>query len=79
MHRLRDGSGAAAGCVCVQTQSANSYWRGGGEASWPAAMTEIQEGECEEVTMEQDCRLLLMTPIITLTVYLVLSTLIIFF
>lgn len=33
MHRLRDVSWAAAGCVCVQTQSVNSYWMGGGEAT----------------------------------------------
>lgn len=78
MHRLRDVSWAAAGRVCVQTQSVNSYWMGGGEATWLKGMRGRQEGESEEVTMEHDCRLLLTSPIITLTVYPILSTLGIF-
>lgn len=55
-HRLRDVSWAAAGCVCVQTQSVNSYWTGGGEATQLKGMRGKQEGESEEVTMEHDCR-----------------------
>lgn len=72
-HRLRDVSWAAADCVCVQTQSVNSYWMGGGEATRLKGMRGKQQGEPEEVTMEHGCRLLLTPPIITLTVYRVLS------
>lgn len=75
MHRLRDVSWAAAGCVCVQTQSVNSYWMGGGEPTRLKGMRGKQEGESEEVTMEHGCRLLLTPPIITLTVCPVMSAL----
>lgn len=73
MQRLRDVSWAAAGCVCVQTQSVNSYWTGGGEAARLKGMREKQEGESGGYYGAWLQTVFLTPPIITLTAYPVLS------
>lgn len=73
MQRLRDVSWAAAGCVCVQTQSVNSYWTGGGEATRLGGTREKQEGESGGYYGAWLQTVFLTPPIITLTAYPVLS------
>lgn len=68
-----DVSWAAAGCVCVQTQSVNSYWTGGGEAARLKGMREKQEGESGGYYGAWLQTVFLTPPIITLTAYPVLS------
>lgn len=67
MQRLRDVSWAAAGCVCVQTLSVNSYWTGGGEGARLKGMREKQEGESGGYYGAWLQTVFLTPPIITLT------------